>query len=95
MEPRTLGLRPSDKGQILIDGGSRPTTSEELEARVETPDEMVEQIADGKTQRGNILIINDEGHHCHRGDPDRPNQSDTQWFTAIRHVRDAGLPAHV
>ena len=84
LDPRTLGLRPSDKGQLVIDGGSRPTTPEELDSRVETPAEVVERIADGKTQRGNILVINDEGHHCHRGDPDRPNQSDTQWFTGIR-----------
>ena len=95
LEPRTLGLRPSDKGQLLIDGGSRPTTPEELDSRVETPAEMVERIADGKTQRGNILVINDEGHHCHRGDPDRPNQSDTQWFTGIRQIRDASLLAYV
>ena len=95
LDPRTLGLRPSDKGQLVIDGGSRPTTPEELDSRVETPAEVVERIADGKTQRGNILVINDEGHHCHRGDPDRPNQSDTQWFTGIRHIRDAGLLAYV
>ena len=95
LEPRTLGLRPSDKGQLLIDGGSRPTTPEELDSRVETPAEMVERISDGKTQRGNILVINDEGHHCHRGDPDRPNQSDTQWFAGIRQIRDASLLAYV
>ena len=95
LEPRTLGLRPSDKGQQLIDGGSRPTTPEEMEARIETPAEMVERIADGKTQRGNILVINDEGHHCHRGDPEKRNQSDTQWFTGIRHIRDAGLLSYV
>ena len=91
LEPRTMGLKPSDKGQQLIDGGSRPTTPEELDARIETPAEMVERIADGKTQRGNILVINDEGHHCHRGDPDKRNQNDTQWFIGIHHIRDAGL----
>ena len=91
LEPRTLGLRPSDKGQMLINGGSRPTTQQELNSRIETPAEMVERIADGRTQRGNILVINDEGHHCHRGDPDKKNQTDTQWFTGISHIRDVGL----
>ena len=95
LEPQTLGLKPSDKGQQLIDGGSRPTTPEEMEARFETPAEMVERIADGKTQRGNILVINDEGHHCHRGDPNKRNQKDTQWFLGIRHIRDAGLLSYV
>ena len=95
LEPRILGLKPSDKGQLLIDGGSRPTTPEELDARIETPAEIVERIADGKTQRGNILVINDEGHHCHRGDPDKKNQSDTQWFLGIRHISDAGLLSYV
>ena len=95
LEPRTLGLRPSDKGQQLIDGGSRPTTPEELSSRIETPAEIVERIADGNTQGGNILVINDEGHHCHRGDPNRTNQTDTQWFTGIQHIRDAGLLAYI
>ena len=95
LEPRILGLKPSDKGQLLIDGSSRPTTPEELDARIETPAEIVERIADGKTQRGNILVINDEGHHCHRGDPDKKNQNDTQWFLGIRHISDAGLLSYV
>ena len=95
LEPRTLGLRPSDKGQQLIDGGSRPTTPEEQNSRTETPAEIVQRIADSNTQGGNILVINDEGHHCHRGDPDKTNQTDTQWFTGIQQIRDAGLLAYI
>ena len=43
------------------------------------------------------MVINDEGHHCHRGDPDRMNadQRDTQWFEGIRQIRDAGLLHYV
>ena len=66
LEPRTFGLRPSDKAQMLIDGASRPTTPEELSSRIETPAEIVEIVADGNPQCENILVMNDEGHRCHR-----------------------------
>ena len=95
LEPRTLGLKPSDRGQLLIDGGANPTTLEEMLTRVETPEEMVERIADGRTQKGNIVVINDEGHHCHRGDPTKRNQKDTEWFAGIRHIRDTNQLAYV
>ena len=95
LEPQTTGLKPSNIAQQLINGGSRPTTPEELATRIETPSEIVERIADGKTQKGNILVINDEGHHCHRGNPDKKGQSDTQWFTSIRHIRDTRLLSYV
>ena len=70
MEPKQVGEPMSDKGQKLIEGGSKPTTSEEVAARTETARDVIERITDGKSQQGRILVINDEGHHCHRGDPD-------------------------
>ena len=87
----------STKQQQLIDGGSDPTTQQELEARKETPRDVIDRIADGKSQQGRIPVINDEGHHCHRGDPDRRNAStqDTQWFQGIQQIRDAGMLQYV
>ena len=43
------------------------------------------------------MVINDEGHHCHRGDPDKKNAlpQNTQWFDGIQHIRDAGLLRYV
>ena len=96
MQPRDIEPT-STRQQQLIDGGSNPTTREELEARLETPRDIIDRIADGKSQQGPIMVINDEGHHCHRGDPDRANTApkDTQWFEGIRQVRDAGLLHYV
>ena len=96
MQPKDLEPT-STKQQQLIDGGSDPTTPEELEARKETPRDMVDRIADGKSQQGPILVINDEGHHCHRGDPDKKNAlpQNTQWFEGIRQIRDAGLLQYI
>ena len=96
MQPRDIEPT-STRQQQLIDGGSNPTTQEELEARLETPRDVIDRIADGKSQQGPIMVINDEGHHCHRGDPDRTNaaQRDTQWFEGIRQIRDAGLLHYV
>ena len=87
----------STKQQQLIAGGSNSTTPEELEARKETPRDIVDRIADGKSQQGPILVINDEGHHCHRGDPDKKNtlSQNTQWFEGIQQIRDTGLLRYV
>ena len=87
----------STRQQQLIDGGSDPTTQQELEARKETPQDVIDRIADGKSQQGPILVINDEGHHCHRGDPDKKNtlSQNTQWFEGIQQIRDTGLLRYV
>ena len=96
MEPKQLGQAMSDKGQRLIDGGSRPSTAEEVAAKTETPRDMIGRITDGKFQQGRILVINDEGHHCHRGDPDsKTAQHDTRWFSGIAQIRDEGLLHYV
>ena len=87
----------STKQQQLIDGGASPTTPQEMEARKETPKDVIDRIADGKSQQGTILVINDEGHHCHRGDPDKKNTlpQNTQWFEGIQQIRDAGMLRYV
>ena len=96
MEPKQVGEPMSDKGQKLIEGGSKPTTSEEIAARTETARDVIERITDGKSQQGRILVINDEGHHCHRGDPDnKTTQQDTRWFAGITQIRDEGLLHYV
>ena len=43
------------------------------------------------------LVINDEGHHCHRGDPDQRNAlpQNTQWFDGIRQIRESGMLRYV
>ena len=96
MQPKDVE-QTSTRQQQLIDGGANPTTSEELEARKETPKDVIDRIADGKSQQGPILVINDEGHHCHRGDPDKRNAlpQNTQWFEGIRQIRDTGLLRYV
>ena len=89
MQPKDMEPT-STRQQQLIDGGSDPTTPEELETRKETPRDVVDRIADGKSQQGPILVINDEGHHCHRGDPDKRNAlpQNTQWFEGIQQIRE-------
>ena len=96
MQPKDVE-QTSTRQQQLIDGGASPTTPEELEARKETPKDVIDRIADGKSQQGPILVINDEGHHCHRGDPDKRNAlpQNTQWFEGIRQIRDSGLLQYV
>ena len=96
MEPKQVGEPVSAKAQQLIDGGSWPTTEAETEARTETTRDAIERITDGKSQQGRILMINDEGHHCHRGDPDKSTaQQDTRWFAGIAQIRNEGLLHYV
>ena len=95
MEPKQV-ISIGGKQQDLIDGGSNPTTEEQLEARTETATDVIERLADGKSQHGRILVINDEGHHCHRGDPDaKKAQKETEWFDGIRRIRRQGLLHYV
>ena len=95
MEPKQV-ISIGSKQQDLIDGGSIPTTEAEMETRTETTADVIERIADGKSQQGRILVINDEGHHCHRGDPDaRKAQKETEWFESIRRIQGQNLLHYV
>ena len=91
LQPQDTGLRPTGEAKILLDGGRKPITPEEYADRLETPAEVVARITGlGAADDGKVLVINDESHHCHRGDPSQPEPVDTVWFQGIRHLRDAG-----
>ena len=95
MEPKQV-TPLSSKQQDLINGGSMPITEVELEDRTESHAEAIERITDGKSQAGRILVINDEGHHCHRGDPDaKKAQQETEWFQRISNVQKENLLHYV
>ncbi|MBI5648602.1 MAG: DEAD/DEAH box helicase family protein [Ignavibacteriae bacterium] len=49
---------------ILADGKENPFT--------ETPDQMVRRVCRGLGTKRNIVVINDEAHHCYRRKPDAP-----------------------
>jgi type III restriction enzyme len=48
--------------QVLGTGGTSAFT--------ETPDEMVRRVCRGFGAKKNVLVINDEAHHCYRGKPE-------------------------
>jgi len=43
----------------------------ESSAFTESPDEMVRRVCRGLGGKRNIVVINDEAHHCYRGKPER------------------------
>ena len=95
MEPKQV-VSIGSKQQELIDGGSNPTTESQLQSWTETTSDVIDRIADGKSQQGHILVINDEAHHCHRGDPDAKKvQKETLWFEGIRRIQEQGLLQYV
>ena len=94
-EARTVAENPSRVAGDLLDGGAKPPTPEELQDRSETPPEIVQRVTDSKSNPyGRLMVINDESHHCHRGDPSRLPEN-TVWFTGLTYLRDAGLLQHV
>lgn len=48
--------------QILANGQQSPFT--------ETPDQMVRRVCRGLSTKKNIIVLNDEAHHCYRRKPD-------------------------
>ena len=52
--------------QILAQGAA----ASKLSPFTETPDEMVRRVCRGLGTKKNILVLNDEAHHCYRRKPD-------------------------
>ena len=95
MEPKQI-ISIGSKQQDIQDGGSNPPTEAERETRAENIQDVIDRIADGRSQQGRILVINDEGHHCHRGDPDAGKaQKETEWFDGIRRIQGLNLLHYV
>ena len=94
-EARTVAENPSRVADDLLSGGAKPPTPEERQDRRETPAEIVQRVTDSKSNPyGQVMVINDESHHCHRGNPSGLPEN-TVWFTGLTYLRDAGLLQHV
>ena len=61
------------------------------EKRIETSVEALQRVLEDKSRRW--LVFNDEAHHCHRGDPEKPEPEtdDTEWFKVVQALKEAGL----
>src|SRR5262249_15880238 len=53
--------------QIVAGGGPSPFT--------ETPDQVVRRVCRELGNKKNIVVMNDEAHHCYRGKPSEDGQS--------------------
>ena len=62
-----------------------------LQPQIETPAQVIARVL-GSDARP-VMVINDEAHHCHRGDPAKPQPAaaDTRWFDALRSLHQHGL----
>ena len=85
---------PQDlSGQLFANGHSvgRVKTFAGLQSRLETPEQIIARVL-GHDPRP-VMIINDEAHHCHRGDPanPKPNAEETRWFNALRRLQERQL----
>ena len=84
--------------QILAQGGAASKVS----PFTETPDEMVRRVCRGLGNKKNILVLNDEAHHCYRRKPDaevtplsgedrreaeKRNEEARQWISGLEAVQ--------
>ena len=86
MKPQLSTFYPSANADKLLNGGANPVSEDEAAMRYETVDDVIKRVAGSHGER--ILVFNDESHHCHRGDPNRPPQ-DTVWFGALRDIHNS------
>ena len=85
---------PQDRSGLLFANGQsvgRVKTFAGLQPQIETPEQVIARVL-GHDARP-VMVINDEAHHCHRGDPSNPQPAaaDTRWFDALRHLHEHGL----
>ena len=75
-------------GKRLIAGGRHPKRSTDGPPP-ESADELIKRLT-GAPPQSRIYVFNDEGHHCHQGDPDKPTRKPTVWFAGLRKLHQAG-----
>jgi type III restriction enzyme len=71
------GFKLREKGDA---GGltKRVLTANNPGAFTESPDEMVNRVCNDLGKHREIMVINDEAHHCYRGRPDAPKEKMTR-----------------
>lgn len=77
LKPKSALLKPSTTARVILNGDANPMSGEEIAAQEETMEEVIASLAGSADER--IMVINDESHHCHNGDPNRSPEA-TDWF---------------
>ena len=87
MQPKSIGDTYGSAQLNLLrgqDAASNPN-------QIETPLAAVLRAADLPEQAaGRIMVINDEAHHCHYGDPQKPDDPPTEWLKALKALKSNG-----
>jgi type III restriction enzyme len=80
-------FKPREKGDA---GGltKRVLTANNPGAFTETPDEMVNRVCNDLGKHREIMVINDEAHHCYRGKPGAPKEKMTREEAGEAKARD-------
>lgn len=90
LEAQTEASAASSWGKSILQGGDQPQTPEEIEQQKETAEDVIHRLAaPGYKDSERVLVINDESHHCHCGDPAKPNQTPTKWFAGLQMLKEA------
>lgn len=63
-----------------------------MKSRVETPKQIIRRVLGDHPQP--VIVINDEAHHCHHGDPEKPDADKDNsyvWYNALKLLRKQNL----
>lgn len=92
LKPKSAWLKLSTTARAVLNGGANPMSEDELAAQQESMREVIARVAGSVDEP--IMVINDESHHCHRGDPNK-DPVDTDWFSGLEAIRDCGALLYV
>lgn len=71
----------------LIAGGM--ARSPRSETPRESADALIRRLT-GAPSHARLFVINDEGHHCHQGDPLNSTRQATKWYQGLRKMHRTG-----
>ena len=90
------GDKPTGVARQLLAGGRRKDGKPIQHRRMESKRQMARRILGGIRSGQRVLVLNDEGHHCHRqamtvGRDKEEKEQNTVWYGMLEALREAGL----
>ena len=85
-QPKNIGETIGGAGLNVIRGQTPDAAPNSMESQLDA----ILRAADTSPNGGNIVVINDEAHHCHYGDPGKPPEP-TKWLEAIMALHAGNL----
>ena len=84
LEPRDLYAKvPQLARQVLGPHARNPSGTETLT-------QAVDRVLKDMNFKEKVMVINDEGHHCHKGEASKRENDETKWFNGLKAIWECG-----